>query len=101
VCIITPDALHFNPPAGLRAILALIAQPSGAMYVRKPLASGQDRIDVLLNNIHNATDPTSLTFEDKAVTWYFNLLLRGRYANDSTGINNGIFAAYGVQIPST
>jgi hypothetical protein len=100
VRIITPDALHFNPP-GLRAILALLAQPSGATYVRKPLASGQNCIDVLLNNIHNATDPTSLTFEDKAVTWYFNLLLCGHYASDSTGIDNGIFAAYGVQIPST
>jgi hypothetical protein len=71
------------------------------MYVCKPLASGQDCINVLLNNIHNATNPTSLTFEDKAVTWYFDLLLRGRYANNSTGIDNGILAAYGVQIPST
>jgi hypothetical protein len=99
-CIITPDALHFNPP-GLRAILVLIAQPSTATYIRKLLASGRDCINVLLNNIHNATDPMSITFEDKAVTWYFDLLLRGRYANDSTGINNGIFAAYGVLIPST
>ena len=100
VRIITPDALHFNPP-GLRAILALIAQPSAATYICKPLVSSQDCINVLLNNIYNATDPMSLTFEDKAVTWYFDLLLRGRYANDFTGINNGIFAAYGVQIPST
>ena len=99
-CIITPDALHFNPP-GLRAILALIAKLSTATYVCEPLASGQDRINVLLNSIRNATDFTSLTFEDKAVTWYFDLLLCGRYANDSTGIDNGIFAAYWVQIPST
>jgi hypothetical protein len=98
--VITPDALQFNPP-GLCTIIDLIAQPSAATYVRKPLAPGTDRVNILLDNIHNSLNPTSSTFEDMVVTWYFELLLCKRHANNSTGIANGIFAAYGVPTPST
>jgi hypothetical protein len=97
--IITPDALQFNPP-GLRAIIDSIARPSAATYVREPLSPGTDRINILLNNIRNSTDPTSSTFEDTVVTWYFELLLRKKYATNSTGTANSIFAAYGIPTPT-
>jgi hypothetical protein len=95
--VITSDALSLHP-SGLRKIFDSIAKPSSTTYVHKPLASGRDCIDILLNNIRNTTDPTSLAFEVIAATWYHNLLLRGRYANNSSGVDNGIFAANGVQL---
>jgi hypothetical protein len=69
----------------------LVDCPSSATYIREPLASGRDRVDILLNNIRNATDPTSLTFEDIAAIWYFDLLLRGRYTNDSIGVDKPLY----------
>ncbi len=62
--------------------------PSSATYVHEPLAPGTDRIETLLNNAGYSSS------EDIAATWYHDLLLQGRNANDSTGIDNGIFAAY-------
>jgi hypothetical protein len=96
---ITPDTLRFNLP-GLRAIIDSIAQPSAATYVREPLSPGTDQINILLNNIRNSTNPTSSTFEDTVVTWYFKLLLHRKYATNSTGTTNSIFAAYGIPIPT-
>ncbi len=39
-----------------------------------------------------------LSFEDMAARWYHDLLLRGRYANDTTGVENKILLAYGAQL---
>ncbi len=94
--VIKADAIGFHP-SGLHKIFDSIAKPSSATYVREPLASGRDRINILLNNIRNTTDPTSSTFEDITATWYHDLLLRGHCANDPTGVNNGILAAFGVR----
>jgi hypothetical protein len=89
--VITNDATHHHPP-GMCEILNSIMLPSSATYVREPLAPGTDRIVTLLNNAGYSS------FEAIAVTWYHGLLLRGRHANDSTGVENGIFAAYGVRL---
>jgi hypothetical protein len=91
------DAISYHP-LGLRDIFFSITKSSSATYVLEPLAPGRDRIEILLNNIRNTIDPTSSSFEDIAATWYQDLLLRGRYANDFTGVENGIFAAYGVRL---
>ena len=74
----------------MREILNSIMLPSSATYVCEPLAPGTDRIKTLLNNAGYSS------FETIAVSWYHDLLLQGRHANNSTGIENGIFAAYGV-----
>ena len=69
------------------------------LSIREPLPAGQDRIDILLNNIRSSsTDPTSLTFEDIVVSWYKDLLLGDSNATDETGINNQIFQAYGFTL---
>ena len=89
--VISHDATRHHP-SGMREILDSIMIPSSATYVREPLAPGTDRIETLLNTAGYSS------FEAIAVTWYHDLLLRGRHVNDSTGVENGIFAAYGVQL---
>jgi hypothetical protein len=97
--IINDDALRYNPP-GLHAIIELLKKPNTATYVREPLAPGTERINILLTNLRNTThDPSSTSFEDTVVSWYFELLLCGKYATDTTGVENSIFAAYGVTPP--
>jgi hypothetical protein len=94
--IINNDALYCHPP-GLQSIIQSLQDPTTAEYVRAPLAPGTTRINSLLMNLWQDTiDPSPITFEDAVVSWYSDLLLHGRSATDTTGIENGIFRAFGV-----
>ena len=94
--IIPPDALQHLPP-GVRDIFHLISLKDAAIYVREPLHSGRDRIHILQNNLRqNPHNPISSNFEDIIVKWYRDLLLRCNHSTDSTGVENHIFAAYGL-----
>jgi hypothetical protein len=58
--------------------MPIIILPAAAIYVREPLPSGQDRINVLQNNLcQKLHDPSSFNFNDIIVGWYGDLLLRG------------------------
>jgi hypothetical protein len=91
VRIITNDATRYHPRT-MQEILKDIMLPSSATYVREPLAAGTERVEWLLNC------GMYLSFEDMAARWYHDLLLRGRYANDTTGVENKILLAYGAQL---
>ena len=94
--IIPSDSLQYLPP-GVRDILQLISLDDAAIYVREPLHSGQDRIHILQNNLRqNSHTPISSTFEDIVVGWYRDLLLDSTHSTDFTGMDNHIFAAYGL-----
>ena len=94
--IIPPDALQRLPP-GVRDIFQLISLSNAAIYVREPLHSGQDRIHILQNNLRqNPYTPLSSNFKDIIGGWYHDLLLGGNHSMDSTGVENHIFAAYGL-----
>ena len=94
--IISPDALQHLPP-GVRDIFHLISLKDAAIYVREPLHSGRDRIHILRNNLRqNPHNPISSNFEDIIVKWYRDLLLKCNHSTDSTGVDNHIFAAYGL-----
>jgi hypothetical protein len=57
----------------------------------------------LTNLRHSTIDPSSITFEDATVSWFNNLLLHGRSATDTTGIENKIdkiFQAFDVTSPT-
>lgn len=82
------DMLGFHKP-GLCNIFNSIVKSSSTTDVREPLTSGRACINIILNNIGNTTDLASPTFKDIAATCY---------TTNSTGINNGIFATYGVQL---
>ena len=94
--IIPLETLQHLPP-GVRDILQLVILPTAAVYVREPLPSGHDRIYILQNNLRQTIhDPSSQNFNDVIVSWYRDLLLGGNHAMDSTGMENHIFAAYGL-----
>jgi hypothetical protein len=94
--IITNKVLCCHPP-GLRDIIKYLQNSTTAEYVQEPLAPGTTHINILLMNLCNSTtDPTSIAFEDAAVSWYNNLLLHGHFATDTTGIVNKIFQAFDV-----
>ena len=94
--IIPLDSLKYIPP-GVRDILQLIRHNDAAIYVREPLQSGQDRIRILLQNLHqHHTNPISSNFDDIVISWYHDLLCNGDCSADTTGIENHIFAAFGL-----
>ncbi len=96
VRIINDNALRCHPP-GLQSINRSLQDPTTAEYVRAPLAPGTTRINSLLMNLRQDTiDLSPITFEDAIVSWYSDLLLDGRSATDTTGIENGIFRVFGV-----
>jgi hypothetical protein len=95
------DGAMIIPPEGLAHvdILTIVGNTASAIYVREPLHAGQDRIDILLDNLRsNAIDPPLLTFEDIVVSWYKDLLLDDSQATDGRGVNNQIFQAYGFTL---
>ena len=96
--IIPLDTLHHLPP-GVCNILQLVVLPTAAVYVREPLPSRQDRINILQHNLHQKMH--NLNFTDTNVGWYRDLLLSGNHSTASTGMENHIFAAFCLlQTPS-
>jgi len=94
--IIPPDSLHHLPP-GVRDIFHLIRALDAAIYVREPLHSGLNRIHILQTYLRQNTHaPISSNFEDIIVGWFRDLLLGGSHSTDYTGVDNHIFAAYGL-----
>ena len=74
-----------------------LSQNEAAIYVRKPLHSGQIRIDILLKNLlQHPTDPISFDFDNIVICWYRDLLLDGNYSTNATVVKNYIFAAFGL-----
>jgi len=100
--MIIPDEALQHLPLGMRDILHLIKQNAAAIYVCEPLHSGQDRINILQNNLrqHQLT-PLSSNFKDVIVSWYRDLLLGGDHSTDSTRTDNHLFAAYDLYPSST
>jgi hypothetical protein len=98
--IIPPDALQ-HLSSGVQNIFQLIRLNDAAIYVHKPLPSRHNRICILQHNLRqDPLNPISSNFEDIIVGWYCDLLLSGNHSTDSTGLDNHIFAAYGLY-PST
>ena len=94
--IIPLDFLKYIPP-GARNILQLARRDDTAIYVREPLHDGQDRIHILLQNLHqHPTNPISSNFNDIVTGWYRDLLCNGDYSTNTTGVENHIFAAFGL-----
>ena len=99
--IVPPESLDHVPP-GVQDTLNLVRNNTSAIYVYEPLPAGQDpagqdRIDILLNNLRSSSiDPTSITFEDIAFSWFSDLLLGRDHATHETRVDNQIFQAYGL-----
>ena len=78
-----------HEPLGIGDILNLVGNNTSAIYVLKPLPAGQDRINIILNNLwSSSTNPTSTTFEDIVISWFLDLLVGCDQATDNTGVDN-------------
>jgi hypothetical protein len=98
--IINNDALRCHPPS-LLIIIQSLQDPTTTEYVCVPLALGTAPIHILLLNLwHNMIDPSSITYEDAAVSWYSDLHLHGCSATDTTGIKNRIFQTFDITSPT-
>jgi hypothetical protein len=94
--IIPLDSLKYIP-FGARDILQLARRNDAAIYVRKQLQSARDRISILLQNLRqHPTNPISSNFNDIVTSWYRDLLCNGICCTDTTGVENPIFAAFGL-----
>ena len=99
--IIPPDSLQHLPP-GVRDIFHLIRTPDAAIDVCEPLHSGPTRIHILQKYLcQDPHAPISSNFEDIIVGWFRDLLLGGSHPMDLTGVDNHIFAAYGLYTSTT
>jgi hypothetical protein len=93
--IIPPECLQHTPP-GIQDILLLVQKDASTIYIREPLPPRQDHINILLHNLQNSNNPTSINFNDLIVKWYSDLLLGWDQATNTTGCDNQIFTAYGL-----
>jgi hypothetical protein len=91
--IVPPESLAHDHREYETLSLSLVN--TSAIHVREPLPAGQDRIDILLDNLWSSSvDPPSLSFEDIIVSWFSDLLLGSNQATDDTGVDNQMFQAY-------
>lgn len=89
------DITFLTPP--LNKIFKILQTGKHRNYVREPICTGEEIISILMDNLRNhSTHPESAVFEQKIVQWYRDLLLNCDEVTDETGVNNGIFAAFGL-----
>ena len=67
--------------------------------MREPVPPGTAVTRLLANNCHNHKFFYNLSFEEKAIHWYHNLLLHHNIVDDMTGFDNGFLVAYGMCTP--
>ncbi len=70
------------------------------IYVHEPLQPRQDQINILQHYLcQHPTNPISSNFDDIIISWYRNLLLSGDHSTNTTGVENHLFAAFGLHSP--
>jgi hypothetical protein len=96
---IIPSETLRNLPPGVRDILFLVYCDNTAIYVCKPLPPGQDRVTILHHNLHqHPTTPISSNFNNIIASWSHDFLLHGDHSDNATGMENHIFAAFGLYL---
>ena len=99
------DQRHHHPssPTCLRIFKqmfqAIKKNKTGVTTVYDTPYNGNELTNILMNNLRESQDsPINITFEDAMCTWANDLLEYKNHmiATDDTGIENGIFAAYGI-----
>ena len=97
---IPSETLH-NLPPDVHDIILLVYCDSTVIYVRKPLPPGQDRVAILHRNLRqHPTTPISSNFNNIITSWYHDFLLHGDHSDNTTGMENHIFAAFGLYLSS-
>lgn len=87
------------PPAFKQMFQTIKKNKTGVTTVHDAPYNGNELTNILMNNLRESQDsPINITFEDAMCTWANDLLEYKNHmiATDDTGIENGIFAAYGI-----
>ena len=92
----TSDSFKQLPPTLQKLILGT---HQNIVFMCEPVPPGTDATQPLTTNLGNHTVPDNLSFKEKAIRWYRNLLLHHNVADDMTGFENGILIAYGMCPP--
>ncbi len=63
-------------------------------YAHQPIPSGSESTTMLTNNLQARLHPDNSSFEEKAIQWYWDLLLNQKQElNDMVGFDNEILIA--------
>jgi hypothetical protein len=92
----TSDSFKRLPPTLQNLILGTHQH---IVFAREPVPPGTAATQLLTTNLCNHTVPNNLSFKEKAIRWYHDLLLHHNVAGDMTGFDNRILIAYGMCPP--
>lgn len=87
------------PPAFKQLFHAIKENKTGVTTVYDAPYSGNELTNILMDNLRESQDnPMNITFEDAMCTWANEMLEYKNVfaATDDTGIENGVFAAFGI-----
>jgi len=90
------DSFKLIPPMLQKIILST---HQNIIFRHEPVPTGTAATQLLTTNLRNHTVPDNLSFEEKAIFWYRDLLLHHNVTDDMTGFDNGILVAYGMCPP--
>jgi hypothetical protein len=95
---LAPNSASFqrHPPTVQRLLLQTSKKN---VYAREPVPPGIPANQLLTNNPRQYLVPDTLSFKEKAIHWYCELLLHNDKADNMTGFDNGILIAYGMCPP--
>ena len=97
--VINSTIIRRLPPAFKQMFNIIRENKTGVTTVYDPPYCGDELTNILVNNLRESQDnPINITFEDAMCAWTNDFLEYKNHivATDDTGIENGIFAAYGI-----
>ena len=96
--VLTKTFIEGLPPS-LADMMAIYSNDDSLTFVRQPIPSGKGVANILMQRLRESkhNPETGASFEDKAIQWYTDFFVNHDDITDETGINNGIFAAFGIE----
>jgi len=85
-------------PSIMQSIFAYNQSHDAVTFVRDPASTGTEKVKIIMTNVQNGntTIPPDTAFHALAARWYHEHLLNNDDATDDTGVDNGIFDAFGI-----
>ncbi len=95
---LAPNSASFQQlPPTVQQLLLQMSKKN--VYAHEPVLPVTPATQLLTNNLRQYLVPDTLSFEEKAIRWYHELLLHHDKADDMMGFDNGILIAYGMCPP--
>jgi hypothetical protein len=96
--VLTQTFIDGLPPS-LIDMMAIYSDDDSLTFVRQPIPSGEGIANILMQRLRESkhNPEACAVFEDKVIQWYTDFFVNHDDITDETGIDNGIFAAFGVE----